>query len=111
MNQSEQLSIDRLEELLHHRSGQVKIIEQLEDERRRLMGDDREWSASLQPLHAEIQEALLTLAAFDDRLKEMIFSAQLKLTNNMAFAPRFVNLEANAANDYHASNRVLDITR
>lgn len=111
INQPEHFSIGRLEELMEHRVGQVQLIEQLEEERRRLMGDDSELKASLQPFHGEIQEALGTLAATDDRLQEMIFKAQLQLTNNMAFTPKFVNLRANAMKDHNASSRVLDITR
>lgn len=111
MDQPEHFSIDRLEELLEHRAGQVQLIEQLEDERRRLMGEDNELNASLQPFHGEIQEALDTLVVLDDRLKEMIFNAQLQLTNNMAFTPKFVNLRANVTNEYNASSRVLDIMR
>lgn len=111
MDQPEHFSIDRLEDLLEHRAGQVRLIEQLEDERRRLMGEDNELNASLQPFHGEIQEALDTLVALDDRLKEMIFNAQLQLTNNMAFTPKFVNLRANVTNEYNASSRVLDIMR
>ena len=111
MDQPEHFSIDRLEDLLEHRAGQVRLIEQLEDERRRLMGEDNELNASLQPFHGEIQETVDTLAALDDRLKEMIFNAQLQLTNNMAFTPKFVNLRANVTNEYNASSRVLDIMR
>ncbi|MBA7655338.1 hypothetical protein ES703_63242 [subsurface metagenome] len=111
INQPEQFSTDRLEALLEHRAGRVQLIEQLEDERRRLMGEDNELNASLQPFHEEIQETVDTLAALDDRLKEMIFNAQLQLTNNMAFTPKFVNLRANVTNEYNASSRVLDITR
>ena len=111
MNQPEQFSTDRLEDLLEHRAGRVQLIEQLEDERRRLMGEDNELNASLQPFHGEIQEALDTLAALDDRLKEMIFNAQLQLTNSMAFTPKFINLGENAASKHYAYSRVLDIMR
>ena len=111
MDQPEHFSIDRLEELLEHRAGQVRLIEQLEDERRRLMGEDNELNASLQPFHEEIQETVDTLAALDDRLKEMIFNAQLQITNNMAFTPKFVNLKVSVTNEYNASSRVLDIMR
>ncbi len=111
VDQPEHFSIDRLEDLLEHRAGQVRLIEQLEVERRRLMGEDNELNASLQPFHGEIQEALDTLVDLDDRLKEMIFNAQLQLTNNMAFTPKFVNLKGNVTDEYNASSRVLDIMR
>jgi len=111
MNQPEQFSTDRLEDLLEHRAGRVQLIEQLEDERRRLMGEDNELNASLQPFYGEIQEALDTLAALDNSLKEMIFNAQLQLTNSMAFTPKFINLAKNAANGHYAYSRVLDIMR
>ncbi len=111
MDQPEHFSIDRFEDLLEHRAGQVRLIEQLEDERRQLMGEDNELNASLQPFHEEIQETVDTLAALDDRLKEMIFNAQLQITNNMAFTPKFVNLRVNVTNECNASSRVLDIMR
>ena len=111
MNQPEQFSPDRLEDLLEHRAGQVQLIEQLEDERRRQMGEDNELNASLQPLHGEIQEALDMLAALDSRLKEMLFDAQLQLTNSMAFTPKFIKFGENAAGKHYANSRVLDITR
>ena len=111
MNQPEQFSTDRIEDLLEHRAGRVQLIEQLEDERRRLMGEDNELNASLQPFYGEIQEALDTLAALDNSLKEMIFNAQLQLTNSMAFTPKFINLGENAASKHYAYSRVLDIMR
>jgi hypothetical protein len=75
------------------------------------MGEDKELNASLQPFHGEIQEALDTLTGLDERMKEMIFKAQLQLTNSMAFTPKFINLAQNAANKYYANSRVLDIMR
>jgi len=111
MNQPEQFNTDRLEDLLEHRAGRVQLIEQLEDERRRLMGEDKELNASLQPFHGEIQEALDTLAALDNSLKEMIFNAQLQLTNSMAFTPKFINLGQSVASKHYAYSRVLDIMR
>ncbi|UCH61697.1 MAG: hypothetical protein JSU77_07720 [Fidelibacterota bacterium] len=111
MDQSEQFSTDQLEDLLEHRTGRVHLIEQLEDERHRLMGKNTELEASLRPLYDEIQDALDELAALDNRLKEMIFDAQLRLTNNMAFTPKFINLRQSAANGHYAYNRVLDLMR
>ena len=111
INRPDGFSIDRLEDLLKNRVEQVQLVEQLEENRRRLMGGNNELKASLQPFHREIQKALDTLTALDDRLKEMIFGAQLQLINNMAFTPKFVNLGASATRKHYASNRVLDIMR
>ena len=111
IDQPEQFSTDRIEALLEHRAGRVQLIEHLEDERRRLMGEDKELNASLQHFHGEIQEALDMLTALDERMKEMIFNAQLQLTNSMAFTPKFINLAENAASKYYANSRVLDIMR
>ena len=96
---------------MEHRAGRVQLIEQLEDERGQLMGEDNKLNASLQPFHGEIQEALDTLTGLDERMKEMIFKAQLQLTNSMAFTPKFINLAENAASKYYSNSRVLDIMR
>ena len=111
IDQPEHFSIKRLEELMKHRAGQVEIIEVLEAERARLLGDDNPVDSALQPLCGEIQGALNEVATLDDKIKGMVFEARLKLTNSMAFAPGFVNLRANVAREHNASSRVLDITR
>ena len=111
IDQPEHFSIKRLEELMKHRTEQVEIIEQLEAERARLVGDGNPVDSALQPLCGEIQGALNDVAILDNRLKGMVFEARLKITNSMAFAPGFVNLRANAAREHNASRRVLDITR
>ncbi len=111
INQPEHFSIKRLEELMQHRAEQVEVIEQLEAERARLAGEDNPVDLALQPLCGEIQGALSEVAILDDKLRGMVFEARLNLTNSMAFAPRFVNLRANAARERNASSRVLDITR
>jgi len=111
MEYSEPVDIARLEELMKQRIGQIQLLEQLENERSQLLGEGDELDTTLQPLQAEIREALKTLTAFDDRLKEVVFNAQLQLTNNLAFAPKFINLKQNAVEEHHRANRVVDITR
>ncbi|UCD38493.1 MAG: hypothetical protein JSW54_03170 [Fidelibacterota bacterium] len=109
--ESGELSAARLEELLRHRAEYVQIIEQLESERQELIKGNNGMDTTLQPLQKEIQEALQTLAALDKHLSDMVFKAQLELTNNLAFAPKFVNLGRNAAEKPHTRSRVVDITR
>jgi hypothetical protein len=104
-------NVAHFEDLLSYRSEQVRIIEKLEAERLQLMGPDQEMDKSMQPIQEEIQEALGLLALLDNRLQEMVFSAQLRITNNLAFGPKFVNLGRNAAHVHHSASRVVDITR
>lgn len=111
LDQPKHASVAEFEDLLSYRSKQVQIIEKLEAERQKLMGADQEMDESVQPLQEAIQEALGLLALLDNRLQEMVFSAQLRITNNLAFRPKFVNLGRNAAHVRPAVSRVVDITR
>ncbi len=111
MEYSEPIDIARLEDLMKQRTRQIQLLEQLEKERHQLLGEGDELDTTLQPLQAEILEALKILVALDDHLGELVFNTQLQLTNNLAFAPRFVNLGRNAVEEYHRANRVVDITR
>lgn len=111
VEQSEHFEIRRLEQLFQQRAEQIQLIERLEDERRQLTGDVNGSDVILQPLQADIQEALSVLTTFDDRLKDMVFNRQLQLINNMAFTPKFLNLNQNKPSDRHPARRVVDITR
>lgn len=108
---SNKVDIDELEGLLKTRSEQMTIIEQLEQERQDLMDESVVEDEAIQQLRNEIQESLFMLAGIDDHIENMVFRAKLRLTNSMAFSPKFINLGENAAEGYHAPKRVVDIVR
>lgn len=104
-------NIERLESLLEHRAAQVQFIERLEEERRRLIQEYDQQDETLRPLEQEIQSSLDILATMDNRLRSILFDAQLRLINNMAFASKFVNLNQDTAEGHQPVSRVVDITR
>lgn len=108
---SNRVDIDELEALLKIRSEQVMIIEQLEQERQVLMDESAVEEEATHQLLREIQENLFMLAGVDDHIESMVFRAKLRLTNSMAFSPKFINLDGNAAEGYQAPKRVVDIVR
>jgi hypothetical protein len=109
---SNRVDIDELEALLKIRAEQMLIIEQLEEERQAHMYDESVLEDKvIHQLCDEIQESLFLLAGIDDHIENMVFRAKLRLTNSMAFSPKFINLDGNAAEGYHAPRRVVDIVR
>lgn len=109
---SNRVDIDELEALLKIRAEQMLIIEQLEEERQALIDDESvPEDKAIHQLRDEIQESLFLLAGIDDQIENMVFRAKLRLTNSMAFSPKFINLDGNAAEGYHAPRRVVDIVR
>ncbi|MCH7496803.1 MAG: hypothetical protein IH971_03000 [Candidatus Marinimicrobia bacterium] len=103
--------LDRLEDLMTHRAQQVNRIKKLESRRSRLADKRSMLDPSLSPIYRDIQASLATLAGMDSRLQSLIFDAQLELINNMAFTPRFVNLDGDATEEYHTKSRVVNVTR
>lgn len=103
--------VDQIEELMAYRAGQVIQVEDLEGQRRELLGSQGQLDASLGPIHQQIQDSLALLASMDARLRNLIFDAQLQIINNMAFTPEFVNFGASATEDYRGGNRVVNVTR
>jgi hypothetical protein len=108
---SNKVDIDELEALLKIRAEQMTLIEHLEQERQALKDESVVEDEAIQQLRNEIQESLFMLAGIDDHIENMVFRAKLRLTNSMAFSPKFVNLGENAAEGYHMPRRVVDIMR
>ncbi|MFC1583402.1 hypothetical protein ACFL4U_01840 [Candidatus Neomarinimicrobiota bacterium] len=108
---SNKVDIDELEALLKIRAEQMTLIEHLEQERQALMDESVIEDEAIQQLRNEIQENLFMLAGIDDHIENMVFRAKLRLTNSMAFSPKFINLDENAAEGYRTPRRVVDIVR
>jgi hypothetical protein len=108
---SNKVDIDELEALLKIRAEQMALIEHLAQERQALMDESAVEDEAIQQLRNEIQENLFMLAGIDDHIENMVFRAKLRLTNSMAFSPKFINLDENEAEGYHAPRRVVDIVR
>ncbi len=103
--------LERVEQLMGYRAGQVGQLEELEEERRNLEEAHGEPDESLDPIREDIQASLAALASLDSRLRDLIFDAQLQTINNMASEPRFVNLTANPPQEHLAVSRVVNVTR
>ena len=106
-----EFNVDRLEILLRQRAESIGRIERLEHERRRLAEAAPRLNANLQPLREEIQASLAILATMDDRLNGMVFQAQLRLINSMAFMSKFINLQRSASSGPMRANCIVDTTR
>lgn len=110
LTSSDRFDIDNFETLLEQRA---KLLEKLNDLESNLSsvehtGDDED---RLEPIGAEIKISVGKLMQVDERLRDVVFGAEMKLINSMASAPDYLNFALKTSSEMHGKRNIVDVTR
>lgn len=110
LTSSDRFDIDNFETLLEQRA---KLLEKLNDMESNLSsvehtGDDED---PLESIGAEIKISVGKLMQVDERLRDVVFGAEMKLINSMASTPDYLNFALKTSSEMHGKRNIVDVTR
>lgn len=110
LTSSDRFDIDNFETLLERRASLLGRLDELELKLGSVeyAGEDEDL---LESLAADIKMSAGKLTQVDERLRDVVFGAEMKLINNMASAPDYPNFAMKSDRYLHGNRKVIDVTR
>lgn len=110
LTSSDHFDIDNFETLLERRASLLGRLDELELKLGSVeyAGEDEDL---LESLAADIKMSVGKLTQVDERLRDVVFGAEMKLINNMASTPDYPNFVMKSDRYLHGNRKVIDVTR
>ncbi len=107
---SDRFDIDKFETLLERRATLLGRLDELELSLSSVehTGEDEDLLASI---GADIKMSIGKLTQVDERIRDVVFGAEMKLINSMASTPDYVNFALRTSQALHGKRNVIDVTR
>lgn len=110
LTSSDRFDIDNFETLLEQRAMLLGKLNDLESDLSSVehTGEDEDLVKSI---GADIKMSVDKLMQVDERLRDVVFGAEMKLVNSMAATPDYLNFALKTSREMHGKRNIVDVTR
>ncbi len=110
LTSSDRFDIDNFESLLERRASLLGKLDELELKLGSVeyAGEDEDL---LESIAADIKMSVGKLTQVDERLRDVVFGAEMKLINNMASTPDYPNFATKSSRSLSGNRKIVDVTR